>query len=126
VVVTIGLSPTSEKYDADDERWRDQVADLVADLRAETDAVSREWTPVPGTKGGIDELVLALGSAGVFTTAVEVLRAWLSRDQTRAVELSYTDRDGHEQRLSVTATHADDSALAPVIAAVAQQIQATT
>ena len=103
--VTIGLVPNSARYDADDDRWRDQVADLVRELKVETDALSVVRTPVPGTKGSLDSLVLALGSAGVFTTALDVLRVWLARDKTRSVDLSYTDRDGKRQRLNVTATN---------------------
>ncbi|HZC70460.1 MAG TPA: hypothetical protein VE442_07195 [Jatrophihabitans sp.] len=120
----ISLLPHSERYEDDDDRWRDQIADLVHELRVETDAVKVSRTPVPGTKGSLDQLVLTFGSAGVFTTAVDVLKIWLARDKTRSVELTYQDRQGKEQRLSVTAEHANDDALAPVIAAVAAQIQA--
>lgn len=123
--VTIGLVPNSAQYDADDDRWRDQVADLVRALRIETGALRIERSPVPGTKGSLDSLVLALGSAGVFTTALDVLRAWLARDKTRSVDLTYTDRDGKPQRLSVTATNSGADTLAPVIAAVAGQIEAS-
>ena len=121
---TIGLVPKSSRYDVDDDRWRDQVSDLVHDLRVETGALQVERAPVAGTKGSLDQLVLTLGSAGVFTTALDMLRIWLARDKTRSVELTYTDRDGKTQQLSVTATRADADALAPVIAAVAGQIEA--
>jgi Effector Associated Constant Component 1 len=123
--VTIGLVPNSARYDVDDDRWRDQVTELMRELRSETGALSIERTPVQGTKGSIDSLVLALGSAGVFTTALDVLRAWLARDKTRSVELTYTDRAGKRQRLSVTATNSGAETLGPVIAAVAGQIEAS-
>ena len=120
----ISLVPRSDRYEDEDDRWRDQVGDLVHELRVETEAVAVSRTRVPGTKGSLDQLVLTLGSAGVFTTAVDVLRIWLARDKSRSVELQYQDREGKEQRLSVRAEHADDDALAPVIAAVAAQIEA--
>jgi hypothetical protein len=120
----ISLLPRSDRYEDDDDRWRDQIADLVHELRVETDALRVARTPVAGTKGSLDEFVLTLSSAGVLTTAVDILKAWLARDKTRSVELKYRDRQGNEQRLSVTAEHADDDALAPVIAAVAAQIEA--
>jgi hypothetical protein len=123
--VTIGLVPDSARYDADDDRWRDQVADLVRDLKVETGSLTVARTPVPGTKGSLDSLVLALGSAGVFTTALDVLRVWLARDKTRSVDLTYTDREGKQQRLSVTAANSGADTLAPVIAAVAGQIEAS-
>jgi hypothetical protein len=123
-LVNIGLNVSSDRYDTDDDRWLDQVADLVGELRVETGALEVNRTTVPGTKGTIDQLILSLGSAGVFTTALDVLRIWLARDKTRSVELSYVDREGKQQRLNVTATHADKDAFAPLIAAVAGQIEA--
>jgi hypothetical protein len=120
----VNLVPHSDRFADDDDRWLDQVADLVHELRVETQAVRVARTPVAGTKGSLDQLVLSLGSAGVFTAALDVMRAWLARDRTRSIELTYQDRQGKQQRLSVTAEHADEHALAPVIAAVAAQIEA--
>ena len=79
-------------------------------------------TAVAGTKGAVDEFILTLASAGVFSTSLDVLRAWLGRDKTRSVELSYQDADGEDQHLSVTATNATAEALEPVLAAVASRI----
>ena len=75
----VGLVALNERYDDDDPRWRDQVADLVHELRRETESVQSRRAPVPGTKGTVDQLILALGSAGAFTAAVDVVRAWLAR-----------------------------------------------
>src|SRR5215472_18372667 len=91
----------------------------VRDLRVETESLTVQRTPVPCTKGSLDQLILTLGSAGVFTTALDVLRIWLGRDKTRSVDLTYRDREGQEQHFSVTAQHADRETLAPLIAAVA-------
>lgn len=122
--VDVQLTPHSGRYDEDDDRWRDQVADLAHQLRLETDAFRVQRTPVSGTKGWTVDFILALGEAGVFTTALEVLRVWLARDKTRSIDLTYRDRDGHPQSLNVTATNANEDTLAPVIAAVAAQISA--
>jgi membrane-associated two-gene conflict system component 1 (EACC1) len=118
----IQLTPRSGRYNEDDDRWRDQVADLAYQLRVETDALRVQHTSVSGTKGWTDQLILALGEAGVFTTALEVLKVWLARDKTRSIDLTYRDRDGRRQSLNVTATNANEDTLAPVIAAVAAQI----
>jgi Effector Associated Constant Component 1 len=123
---TVGLTALSERYDPDDDRWREQVADLVHDLRVETGTVQHVRVPVPGTKGTLDELVLSLGSAGAFTAAVDMLRIWLGRDKTRSVELTYRDREGRSQRLNVSSTNATDETLSPIISAVAHQIEAAT
>ena len=124
--IEITLTPRSDSYAEDDDRWQGQIADLVHELRVETEAFRIERTEVPGTKGTITELVLALGEAGVFTTAVEVMRVWLARDKTRSIELDYNDASGHRQQLTVAATNADEAALAPVVAAVAARISSAT
>jgi hypothetical protein len=124
VTVDVSLAPQSSRYDESDDRWRDQVADLAHDLRVETESLRAERAVVPGSKGAAVELVLALGEAGVFTTALEVMRVWLARDKSRSIKLSYRDRTGHRQHLIVAATNATEQTLAPVIEAVAQQIAA--
>jgi hypothetical protein len=41
-------------------------------------------------KVGVEAVILALGSAGAITAAVEALRVWLARDRGRRVQLSWT------------------------------------
>jgi predicted lipid-binding transport protein (Tim44 family) len=55
----------NDYYDPGDDRWRDQVATLVAELDAQVDTVRRR-PPVEGAKGAADQLIIALGSAGAF------------------------------------------------------------
>ena len=94
----ITLTALSEKYDADDDRWRGQVGELVHQLRTETDALRLERTPMPGTKGAIDELIISLGSAGIFTAVEQVFRSWLARDKTRSIQLSIKAKDSADQQ----------------------------
>jgi hypothetical protein len=49
---------------------------------------------------------MALGSAGAFTAAVDCLRAWLSRDRTRRIELAWTV-DGREEKIVLQGTAID-------------------
>jgi hypothetical protein len=118
----LGLTPKSERYDADDPRWLEQVADLVKELRIETNALRVRHTPVHGTKGTIDELILTLGSAGAFTTMLDLVRAWLARDKTRSVELIFQDEGGDDRYFTVTAANASAQALDPVMVALASRI----
>ena len=57
------VEPRNDRYDPDDDGWRDQVATLYADLDAQVDTVHRA-RPVQGAKGAVDQLIVALGSAG--------------------------------------------------------------
>jgi len=61
----VAVEPRNDHYDPDDDRWRDQVATLVAELDAQVDTV-RRGRPVEGAKGVADQLIVALGSAGAF------------------------------------------------------------
>ena len=119
----VGLVALNERYDDDDPRWRDQVADLVHELRRETESVQSRRAPVPGTKGTVDQLILALGSAGAFTAAVDVVRAWLARDKHRLVEMTVTDADGRTHTVRVSAENASADALAPLISAASTLAQ---
>jgi Effector Associated Constant Component 1 len=120
-VLELILEPRSDRYDPDDERWRDQVRDLYAGLRDEVGGVRRERVPMEGTKGGLEAVILALGSAGVFTATVEYLRAWLGRDRTRTLEVSWTV-DGRTQTVSVRGEAIDQSALRTIAEAAAARI----
>jgi|SRR6516165_6030094 hypothetical protein len=101
----VTVEARNEQYDPDDVRWLDQVATLYTDLHAEVGAVKR-GDPVKGTKGTIDQLIIALGSAGAFTATVDCLRAWLERDRNRRVEVRW-DENGLERSVTLTGEAVD-------------------
>jgi len=86
----------TDRFDPDDDRWRDQVAQLYSGLDDEVGGLRREHVSVPGAKGEVSNVILALGSAGAFTAMAEYLRAWLGRDKSRSVEVQWSE--GTEQR----------------------------
>jgi hypothetical protein len=91
----------SENFDRSDAHWIQQVNELVADLQADVGKVRTEVIPVKGHKGGIETVILALGSAGAINAAVEIFKAWLGRDRTRRLRFS-TIKDGKEETVVVT------------------------
>lgn len=113
----------NERYDEDDPRWRDQVADLVRELRLGTSSVHSRRTPVPGTKGTTDQLIITLGSAGAFTATVQILRIWLARDKHRVVEVTFSGADGSPQTVRISAENAGNDAIAPLILAASNLAQ---
>jgi len=115
------LVPFSTRYDLDDERWTSQVAQLRRSLQHEVglDAPART---TPGTKGSVDELIVALGTSGAITAVVEIVRAFLDRDRTRNVEMTWTDAGGNERYVRVTAEGAASDALRPVVEALGRQL----
>lgn len=87
----IKIVPSSESYDPNDNRWIQQVNELLELCQREVGDVRKEETSVDGKKGGFADIIIALGSAGVFTTAVTVFKTWLSREQTRSLTIEFHD-----------------------------------
>ena len=90
------IEPSSARFDPQDDRWLTQVGQFVGDLNREVGGVSRSIEPVPGTMGGLGDVVISLTSAGVLTSAVEFFRAWVGRDASRSIKVSLA-ADGRVQ-----------------------------
>jgi hypothetical protein len=102
----VALTVESVRYDPDDARWGQQVGQLVGELTREVGTVRVVSEPQPGSKGGPEAIILALGSAGAFTAAIQVFRAWLARERSR--QLTVTFQDGTiRRRLTVTGSDLD-------------------
>lgn len=108
--VELSLQTHSDKFDDDDERWLDQEAELLSELRREVGGVRRDMVAAPGDKGFIEAIVLALATGGAFTAALDCLKSWLSRDRTRRIELAWTV-DGREEKLVLSGTNIDEAAI---------------
>lgn len=87
------IEAKSEKFDDNDPRWLEQVQELHKDLQSEVGDVRKKVTPVEGGKGGIEAIILALGSAGAFSALVQIVKAWLNKDRTRVINVSVKDGD---------------------------------
>jgi hypothetical protein len=114
------LEPRSDDYRPDDDRWREQVATLHRELRAGVDTRLRGRS-TPGTKGTIDDLIVALGSAGAFTAMVDCLRAWLGRDRTRTIDVRW-DEDGTERFVTFRGDAVDRETVRVIAAAAARRM----
>ncbi|WP_433042472.1 effector-associated constant component EACC1 [Dactylosporangium sp. CS-033363] len=109
-----------DEFDPADEFWLDQVADLYQDLRNEIDGFQLQSADTPGTKGNVDSVIIALGSAGAFSAAVTCFKAWLARDKHRRIVVTVKSGDREEQ---VTLDGLDEAAIAKLTDAVAEQIR---
>lgn len=104
--VQFKIEPINEDYDPSDDRWLDQVNELVNDLQSDVGNVHKEVQAVEGKKGGVEALILALGSAGAITAAVDMFKTWISRDQSRELEIS-VERGGEVQTFRVSGSRMD-------------------
>lgn len=116
----MALEPRSGDYQPDDDRWRDQVVGLVSELHRRAD-VERRSAPMVGAKGTLDELVVALGSAGAFTATVECLRAWLGRDRSRRIDVRW-DENGKHRYVTLTGDAIDVDSVREIAKAAAHRV----
>jgi hypothetical protein len=105
----IEIKPESTSYESEDDRWLAQVGHLYDDLRDTGIPLREESRPAPGAKGDIATVIAALGSAGAFTAAVAVFKAWLSRERTRRLKIRW-NAGGEPREISITAD-TDDATL---------------
>lgn len=104
--IELALSVESVRYGADDARWREQVGLLVGQLVREAGAVRVVVEPQPHSKGGPEAIILALGSAGAFTATIEVFRAWLARERSRSLTVTFQE-GAVSRRLTVRGSDVD-------------------
>ncbi|MET0740959.1 MAG: hypothetical protein ABWZ26_05320 [Candidatus Nanopelagicales bacterium] len=124
--VELHLEPSSDRFDALDDRWLDQVAGLVTELDEQVGGVERATTTVEGTKGiELAAIILALGSAGVFTAAIEVVKSWLQRDDTRSMRVVWSD-SGELKEVELKGSDVSDAAVQNVLRSVASQLAEAT
>ncbi|MCA2214024.1 effector-associated constant component EACC1 [Jidongwangia harbinensis] len=119
-VVRLTVEPHHHGYDPGDDRWRLQATALYTELDAVAD-VERRTRAVPGTRGSVEQVVVALGSAGVFTAAVECLRAWLGRDRGRRIDLRW-DEDGVERYVTLVGAGVDAETVRELSRAVSRRL----
>lgn len=91
-VLELELVPSSDRYDADDARFRQQVGRMLSDLRREAGPVRAERVTVPGAKGTAEgaSIIIALGSSGALRMALHIFQEWLRRDRSRTLRVTWT------------------------------------
>lgn len=109
--ISVELTPHSDRFDPDDDRWATQVGTLWQALEDEAGTVRRDSSQVPGHKGGVETIILALGSAGAISAMVEVVKAWLGRDRTRSLKLTTVDEAGARRTVTVHGEQVDDATM---------------
>jgi hypothetical protein len=116
------VEAASDQFDPNDPGWRAQLVALRKSLRdADIDDVRREERPAPGHKAGFESILIALGTSGAITAAVEVFRSWLSRDRHRRVELTFKDGD-REVTVAVDATTSSDATVESAMKAALEHL----
>ncbi|WP_369373487.1 hypothetical protein [Streptomyces sp. cg36] len=106
----VSITATSDRFDADDDRWLAQVRLLLRELGGEVPLRTRHMAAEPDTKsGGPPEVVLEILPAAV-TGVVAIVLGWLRYSRDRAVHLTW-DEDGVKGELTVTTKNSDNATL---------------
>jgi Effector Associated Constant Component 1 len=116
--ILVALRPQSDHFDLNDARWARQVGTLLVDLEEKVGTLRGRSSPARGTKGGTEAIILALGSAGAITAMVEVVKAWLSRDRSRSLEIVTVDEAPGRRIITVRGDQIDDATIREAIRAV--------
>src|SRR5690606_35723508 len=92
---------SNDDFSDDDPRWAAQVRVLVDQLNREAGDVRYDASKHTGDgkKGAAATVILALGTAGAFTAAVQVIKAFLQRDTKRKLELRRLGPNGEVETL---------------------------
>ncbi len=120
--VEIRIEPTSDRFDANDERWLGQVATFRRELEDAVDGVQVVAVQQPGSKGALDSLILSLTSAGAMTAAVEFFKAWIGRAANRRVKVAFGE-GGELQEFEFAGSELDDGTLRQVTDALTARLR---
>jgi hypothetical protein len=123
-VVELQLLPQSGRFDALDDRWLEQVGEFTRELADEVGGVSQARQPSPGTKGGVSDILLAVASSGMAVSLLEFAKAWLQRDSTRSLKLSWSD-GGELNHVELTGG-IDEATVHQVLQSVSQRLAGST
>jgi len=117
--VTVELTPHSDRFSQDHPSWATQTTTLWEALEDAGGSIRHKVVRTPGTKGGAETIVLALGSAGAVTAMVEVIKAWLGRDRSRYLEISTVDEVHGRRAITVRGEQVDTATLRAALHALA-------
>lgn len=83
----VSVDVVGNTYEVGSAAWRDELSTLV-DLLEEAGVGREEWREVPNTKGGVAEIIVALGTSGAITATYLAFRAWLGKAKNRRIRLT--------------------------------------
>jgi len=85
----------------DDDRFGEQVLELTRALKEDIGGVSFRTAPQIGKRGGLPEIILALGTSGAIGATVATLKFWFDRDKARKIAIKVRTK-GTEREVEIT------------------------
>ncbi|MGZ4761145.1 MAG: effector-associated constant component EACC1 [Ilumatobacteraceae bacterium] len=116
VEIRVVVEPDTEKWDKDDDRWRLELIDLRQTLERDMPEAVEPAPKGPDGKGVfLVPVIMALGSAGVFTAMVESLKAWLHRRPSNVGLTGQVEIDGKVMKFAVNGSNVESSELVSIV-----------
>ena len=100
----------------DDDRFGEHILDLMKALQEDVGGVSLRTTAEAGKRGGLPEIILALGTSGAVGGAVAALKLWLDRDKARKIKIKVRT-EGAAREVEITADAASAAELEKLLVA---------
>jgi hypothetical protein len=100
----------------DDERFGKQIVDLTNALKLEVGGVSTRTVAEHGKRGGLPEIILALGTSGAIGAAVAVMKLWFDKDKARKIVIKVR-RKGKTREVEISADAANVGELEKLLVA---------
>jgi hypothetical protein len=111
---------TAQHPGLDDDRFGEQVLDLTRELKLEVGGVTTRTSPEPGKRGGLPEIIVALGTSGAVGGAVAVFKAWLDKDKARKISIKVRKK-GRAREIEIMASVANVGDLEKLLVAACTQ-----
>ena len=102
----------------DDDRFGDQVRAPTGAIKEDVGGVSLRSTPEQGKRGGLPEIIVALGTSGAIGAFVAVLKPWIDRDKARKISIKVRTK-GAAREVEITADAANIGELEKLLVAAA-------
>ncbi|MDD7937552.1 hypothetical protein PHK61_03855 [Actinomycetospora lutea] len=105
--LTLEIVPGEDEWGTrSDDRWRADLLGLRREIERSVPSAVVPPAAAPGTKGvEVLDVIVTLGTAGVFTATVEAFRAWLQhKPGRRSIVVRWTSRDEDGRLRSGTTT----------------------
>lgn len=123
--VSLTMVPSESEWGSRNDRWRSDLFTLRQQIeRAVPDGVAPPQ-PVDGYMGiELAQIIVDLATAGVFTAAIEAMKAWLhEKPGRRAIEAEYEYEDNGTIRRGRATITADNIASNDVTTALSQVLE---
>ncbi|MEU6857886.1 hypothetical protein AB0B28_03270 [Glycomyces sp. NPDC046736] len=122
-MVEVRIEAETSKYAPDSPQWRNELAELHRMLGSEAGSVSlRPNEGAEGTRGVLETVVLALLSPAAIAGGVACFKAWIGRDKTRSLKVSWSEGDT-DRHITLTGENIDQRSMQSLAESIGRTLE---